>query len=78
MRDPIRIDEVLEVIRIYWKQNPDLRLGQIVSNATQAAKEKELAPFSDHGDVWSDLVRRLIFNIEDQDLVKGINELTND
>jgi len=36
MRDPARIPLVLEALRIYWEQNPDLRLGQIVSN---------LAPF---------------------------------
>jgi hypothetical protein len=32
MRDPERIDKVLEVIRIIWKANPDLRLTQLVLN----------------------------------------------
>jgi len=30
-RDPKRIPEVLEAIREYWEQNPDLRLGQIIA-----------------------------------------------
>jgi len=32
MRDPERIDVVLEEIAMYWKENPDLRLGQIIVN----------------------------------------------
>lgn len=34
MRDPKRIDRMLEILRKYWLANPDLRLGQIVSNMT--------------------------------------------
>lgn len=30
MRDPKRIHEVLEKIRSYWVQHPELRLGQIL------------------------------------------------
>ena len=30
MRDPKRIDEILEVIRLVWTESPDLRLGQII------------------------------------------------
>ena len=33
MRDPNRIDRILETIREYWKKNPDLRLSQIIHNA---------------------------------------------
>ena len=32
MRDPNRIDQVLSEIGIIWKEHPDLRLGQIISN----------------------------------------------
>ena len=32
MRDPRRIDEVLNIIKIYWEQHPDLRLCQLLSN----------------------------------------------
>jgi len=30
MRDTDRIDSLLERLAIIWKQNPDLRLGQLV------------------------------------------------
>lgn len=33
MRDPNRIDRMIEILRKYWKNNPDLRLGQIIFNA---------------------------------------------
>jgi len=34
MRDPKRIDRVLELLAKYWHAEPDLRLGQIVGNFT--------------------------------------------
>jgi len=34
MRDPARIDRILARLRAYWMDCPDLRLGQIVVNAT--------------------------------------------
>lgn len=34
MRNPDRIPQVLAKIRAAWNKNPDLRLGQIVSNLT--------------------------------------------
>lgn len=33
VRDPERIDRILEVLRAYWVANPDLRLAQIIVNA---------------------------------------------
>jgi hypothetical protein len=33
MRDPRRIEQILDVIREIWEREPDLRLGQIVVNA---------------------------------------------
>ncbi|ADB15124.1 hypothetical protein Psta_0434 [Pirellula staleyi DSM 6068] len=33
MRDPQRIEQILEVLREIWEREPDLRLGQIVVNA---------------------------------------------
>lgn len=33
MRDPGRIDVVLQALRGTWQRNPDLRLGQIVVGA---------------------------------------------
>lgn len=32
MRDPKRIDGILKVVGKYWKENPDLRLGQLILN----------------------------------------------
>jgi len=34
MRDPKRIDRMLELLAKYWHAEPDLRLGQIVGNFT--------------------------------------------
>lgn len=34
MRDPQRIDRTLKRLRKYWKKYPDMRLGQIIENAT--------------------------------------------
>lgn len=33
MRDPARIEPVLDAIRRVWEQSPDLRLGQLLVNA---------------------------------------------
>lgn len=30
MRDPRRIPQVLEAVRAFWEQHPDLRLGQLI------------------------------------------------
>jgi hypothetical protein len=30
MRDPARIDEIIDLLRDAWHQHPDLRLGQFV------------------------------------------------
>ena len=35
MRDPNRIDPMLDLLRTYWKENPDLRLGQIIANISR-------------------------------------------
>ena len=32
MRDPKRIDEVLNTIKTVWEQYPDMRFGQLVVN----------------------------------------------
>jgi len=35
MRDPRRIQAVLNTLEHYWRRYPDLRLGQIVGNLAQ-------------------------------------------
>ena len=37
MRDPARINEVLEALRAAWQLDPDLRLGQLIVNAARPA-----------------------------------------
>lgn len=32
MRDPKRIDKICDLLKILWKQVPDWRLGQLISN----------------------------------------------
>lgn len=38
MRDPARIDPILELLGKIWKQNPDLRLGQLLVNAARPSE----------------------------------------
>lgn len=33
MRDPKRIDDILNTIRLIWTDCPDLRLGQLIINS---------------------------------------------
>ena len=68
MRNPERIDGVLAALGAYWKKNPDLRLGQIVSNAPERAR-----PNLRQLDDWGDALRRAIFNIEDDELARAID-----
>lgn len=35
MRDPARIDQILELLREVWTRSPDLRLGQLIVNAVR-------------------------------------------
>jgi uncharacterized protein YihD (DUF1040 family) len=42
MRDPARIDVLLQTLRSVWVQEPDLRLGQLL---IIAAKPKEPSPY---------------------------------
>ncbi len=43
MRDPARVDRVIELLRRAWRSNPDLRLGQLVCHvASQASPTSEI------------------------------------
>lgn len=59
MRDPKRIEKVLATIRDAWVTCPDLRLGQIMVNATPGP---------------SDDVHRPLFYLEDDVLEKRIKD----
>lgn len=56
MRDPERIDAMLDLIREVWQDNPVLRLGQLIM---KAARMRE--PTTEN-----------IFYIEDGSLAKGL------
>jgi hypothetical protein len=60
MRDPERIDAIIEELRAYWKAHPDHRLGQIVSNAWWYSDEASLD----------------LFVVEDEPIRKGLASLT--
>ena len=32
MREPERIDRILDKIRVIWKRNPEMRFGQLLIN----------------------------------------------
>lgn len=49
-RDPARIDAVLSQVKAYWKAHPDLRLGQIVVNASSNATG-QMDPFNVEDDI---------------------------
>ena len=38
MRDPQRIEQILEALRGIWQVDPDLRLGQLVVNAIRPSQ----------------------------------------
>ena len=41
MRDPNRIDMIIEAVRNEWKKVPDWRLGQLISNISRAAGQPD-------------------------------------
>ena len=59
MRDPNRISEILQKLGDVWTRNPDLRLGQIIVNATMIAKQGAVDD-------------RDVFYIKDEDLLMGL------
>jgi uncharacterized protein YihD (DUF1040 family) len=48
MRDPKRIDRILKLLREIWDECPDLRLGQMIYNATKASKNKDIFYLEDN------------------------------
>lgn len=57
MRNPQRIDRLLNVVKRLWQQQPDLRLCQLISNAVGMATQKAMPDY---------------FYIEDEVLLKGL------
>lgn len=44
MRDPQRIDRILDEVRSLWKANPDWRLSQLLVNCIQSSDQEFHAP----------------------------------
>jgi uncharacterized protein YihD (DUF1040 family) len=61
MRDPKRITGLLKVLEETWREEPDLRLGQIIVSAANLSGRQVVCPE--------------IFHLEDEELLKGIEEL---
>jgi len=55
MRDPKRIDVVLEQLESYWRLNPDLRLGQILCNMGRSCGMED--PFYLEDDKLADMLK---------------------
>lgn len=56
MRDPNRIKDILEAVEIYWKENPDLRLMQLLLNAAETSK---IDPYYLEDEALLTLLRRI-------------------
>lgn len=39
MRDPAKIDKMINIIRAVWKESPDLRLGQLIMNISPGGQD---------------------------------------
>lgn len=60
MRDPNRIPQIINALKIYWEKYPDQRLGQILSNVNNVTKDR----IDD------------IFYMEDNQIIKGLDMLS--
>jgi uncharacterized protein YihD (DUF1040 family) len=49
MRDPIRIDRMIELLRTAWHKTPDQRLGQLLCNMSKLG-DSDIWQIED--DVW--------------------------
>lgn len=58
MRDPNRIPTLLDALTKVWYQNPDLRLGQLIINAS-GVKCPQLDPFYCEDDQMLEGLERL-------------------
>ncbi len=66
MRDPERIDVLLEYVRKHWKEYPDLRLTQLIENIAWKASNKKGQSRAVEG--WA-------FNMEDDVMVEVFKDM---
>lgn len=57
MRDPKRIEPMLELIRQIWTAYPDFRLGQLIDNVSYAYRSYGMDS---------------VFNVEDGDMLRAL------
>jgi uncharacterized protein YihD (DUF1040 family) len=65
MRDPRRIADILNELGIYWMNNPDLRLGQIVVSMNGKTPTGMRGSFNDP------------FNTEDDEMLEALRNENN-
>lgn len=59
MRNPQRIDIVLNELEEYWKKHPDLRLGQIIANCVRAYDGRvNCDPFFIEDDIMLEILKK--------------------
>lgn len=63
MRDPARINPLIERLRNAWLSQPDLRLGQIVVNANMKVRNGETDAFHIEDKELIDTIEKMLYNI---------------
>ena len=75
-RDPARIDEIMDLLRTAWKNNPDLRLCQLISNCAYLTLDEERKERIRHENVSSGRGRQFDpFNVEDTAIKPELEKL---
>ena len=60
-RDPKRIVGLLKILETIWRKDPDMRLGQLIANATRYSRPSFVCPE--------------IFHLEDDAMLKGFEQM---
>lgn len=71
MRNPERIDTIVEMIRAVWHELPDYRFWQIINAALQYMPENKnnTDPFFWEDDIWMDMFMQMCKGLADGDAV---------
>ncbi len=70
MRDPKRIERILEELKAFWTNNPDLRLGQVLVNLIES--------YQCHDGPWQMINLAEVFYIEDDTILNILERENND
>lgn len=60
MRDPKRIDKMINLLRDVWHANPDMRLGQLMLNLTSNSRLDTTQFWHAEDEEWVDLMQRYL------------------